>query len=312
MAKNSPTLSGPYTHENLTVFLFHGPDQIDDSRYTPLAQAFAEKQVHIYETGTVSQLEVENLSDTIDIFVQAGDLLKGGRQDRTIAIDFIIPARAGRIPVPALCVESGRWHRRGFEDAAKFSSSTHSIHAKPMRLAAKRACDQNEVWRGVAESQEVLSLALKKSLHAAASPTSYQLSVEDLDLQKKKREYQERLRGIVENGSDVVGYAFYVGGVRNTVDIYGSTKLFRGLWDKLLDVAILEAISARNGKVTAPKKTSVQTWLKQAATAQPQERKSAPPRTRIQSKSYKTGFVFETFDEAIGDDATLHTNIISR
>src|SRR5205085_454868 len=83
---------------------------------------------------------------------------------------------------------------RGFEDAAKFTSSTHSVYAKSIRLAAKRASDQNQVWHSVAVSQEELGSALKKSVHAAASPTSYQLSVEDSALEKKKREYDERLR----------------------------------------------------------------------------------------------------------------------
>src|SRR5256886_8698929 len=42
--------------------------------------------------------------------------------------------------------------------------------------------------------------------HAPASPTSYQLSVEDSALEKKKREYDEKLCGIAENRSDVIGY----------------------------------------------------------------------------------------------------------
>ena len=310
---NKPLLSvsGPYTHENLTIFLFHGPDRFDGSRYTSLAQAFAEKHVRIHETGAVGQLEVENLSDEIDIFIQAGDVLKGGRQDRTLAIDFIVPARSGRVPVPAFCVESGRWHKRGVEDEVCFSDSTHSIHAKSARLAAKRALDQNAVWHSVAESQETLGAALKKSVHVACSPTSYQLSVEDPDLEKRRREYQEKLKHLPNNGSDVLGYAFYVNGERNSADTYGSTALFRQLWEKLLDVAILEAISAENGKRAVPSKRSVQAWLKQAAQTQPRDRKNAPPRTRIETKAYRTGVVFDTFDEAIGDDTVLHTNIIS-
>ena len=116
MNKDLLTTSGPYTHENLTIFLFHAHDQIDGSRYISLKEALEQKKVRVYETGTVGQLEAENLSETIDIFIQAGDVLKGGRQDRTLGIDFIIPARSGRLPIPTFCVESGRWHRRRGED----------------------------------------------------------------------------------------------------------------------------------------------------------------------------------------------------
>jgi ARG and Rhodanese-Phosphatase-superfamily-associated Protein domain len=311
MNKAPLTISEPYTHENLTIFLFHGRDEIDGSRYVSLQEALHEKHVLVHETGTVGQLEAENLSETIDIFVQAGDVLKGGRQDRTLGIDFIIPARSGRLPIPTFCVESGRWHRRHGEDDRHFGSSSHSIHAKAMRLAAKAAHDQSAVWHSVAKSQEALGAALNKSVHDAHSPTSYQLSVEDCDLQKRKRNYETKLRRIVEERSDVVGYAFYIIGQRNSADIYASTKLFQTLWEKLLDVAILEAISAPKGNLVVPNTRNVEAWLKQAAKAQPHDRKNAPPRTRVDTKSYENGVVFETFDESVGDHVVLHTNIIS-
>ena len=100
--KNHPlTVSGPYTHDNLAVFLFHGPNQLDGERYIPLGEALEKKQILVHETGNVGELEAENLSEVFDIFIQAGDVLKGGRQDRTLGIDFIVPAKSGRVPVPA-------------------------------------------------------------------------------------------------------------------------------------------------------------------------------------------------------------------
>ena len=48
-------------------------------------------------------------------------------------------------------------------------------------MAAKMSKSQGEVWDHVAEAQAHLSESLGKSLHAAASPTSYQLSVKDED-----------------------------------------------------------------------------------------------------------------------------------
>src|SRR5438067_11374144 len=129
MTKNRLVVSGPYTHGNLAIFLFHGSDEIDGGGYTSLTEAFEKKHVLVHETGTVGQLEVENLSETFDISIQTGDILKGGRQDRIVAIDFIIPARSGRIPIPTFCVERGRRHKRRFESATKSTSSTHSVNA---------------------------------------------------------------------------------------------------------------------------------------------------------------------------------------
>jgi hypothetical protein len=131
--------------------------------------------------------------------------LKGGRQDRTVGIDFIIPARSGRLPIPTFCVESGRWHRRRGEDDQHFGSSSHSIHAKAMRIATKAAHDQSAVWNNLAESQDALGATLNKSVHAAPSPTRYQLSVEDPDLENRKRDYEQKLRRLPKkNGSDAL------------------------------------------------------------------------------------------------------------
>src|SRR5256886_4104035 len=101
MTKNPLVVSGPYTHGNLAIFLFHGPDEIDGGGYISLTEAFEKKHVLEHETGTVGQLEDENLSETFDMLIQAGDVLKAGRQDRIVAIAFIIPTRSRRTPIPA-------------------------------------------------------------------------------------------------------------------------------------------------------------------------------------------------------------------
>ena len=68
-----------------------GHDEFDGSRFLPLDQAMEQKCVIVHETGTVGQLEVENLSEEWDLFVQAGDVVKGGRQDRAIFETQLVP-----------------------------------------------------------------------------------------------------------------------------------------------------------------------------------------------------------------------------
>jgi ARG and Rhodanese-Phosphatase-superfamily-associated Protein domain len=311
MNKSPLNISGPYTHENLAIFLFHDPDHLDGAHYIPLGEAMEKKYVFVYETGSVGELEAENLSETFDVFIQAGDVLKGGRQDRTIAIDFIIPARSGRVPIPAFCVESGRWHRRNAESQRYFSCSTHTLHAKRSRLAAKLKRSQSEVWEGVAACQEELRASLGEPVHAADSPTSYQLSLENPELQRCKGEFRMRL-GDLANAPGILGYAFYVSGQRNSADIYTSTSLFHKLWDKLLDVAILEAISSKTQTTTAPSKENVEAWLEEAAGADLKDRRDAPPRTRLATRSRNEIVIFETFDTRADEEALLHTNIIAQ
>ena len=168
-------------------FVLLGSDTFDGNRFIPLDDALEQKCVVVHETG---ELEVENLSELFDLYIQAGDVVKGGRQDGTLGVDFVLPAKSGRVPIPSFCVESGRWHRRAGEDTDSFSSSKSYLASISLHMAAKLSKSQDEVWEKVAETQECLSASLDKPICAAASPTSYQLAVEDEDLQARKETYR--------------------------------------------------------------------------------------------------------------------------
>src|SRR5215216_3281947 len=149
-------LSGPYKHKNLTVFLVHGKDQ-SNKTFLTLQEALAQKKVKVYETKDVNELAIRNLSNE-DIYVQAGDIVRGGDQDRMISVDFIVPPRSGRMPIAAFCVESGRWNKRGNEENAAFSSSNNMIAGKDLKLAAKREQSQEAVWENVKVAQDKLAV----------------------------------------------------------------------------------------------------------------------------------------------------------
>ena len=115
-------LSGPFTHKNLSIFLVHGKNTFEGKTFLTLQEAMVQKKVVVYETKSVNELAIENVSNE-DVYVQAGDIVKGGQQDRMIGVDLIVPSRSGKMPIAAFCVEHGRWSGRGNEQAAVFSSS---------------------------------------------------------------------------------------------------------------------------------------------------------------------------------------------
>src|SRR6267154_1222696 len=65
-------ISGPVTHENLTVFFIHGTSAPGKAPLT-LEEALAKRAVEVRETGNVNQLEIEN-SGNEPVFIQAGDI----------------------------------------------------------------------------------------------------------------------------------------------------------------------------------------------------------------------------------------------
>ena len=62
------TLSGPYTHKNLTIFIVHGKDLVKGKIPLTLQEALAQKKVVVYETQDVNELAIENRSNE-DVYV---------------------------------------------------------------------------------------------------------------------------------------------------------------------------------------------------------------------------------------------------
>src|SRR6185369_17077443 len=161
-APNSPPqVSEPVRHANLAVYFIRGVSSPGAVPLT-LEEALAKGVAQVRETSNVNSLEIENTGDA-PVFVQAGDIVKGGKQDCSLMVSLLLPPKSGRIPIASFCVEHGRWSQRENEDAGKFSASTSSVPSREMKLAmqapmAKSASvaaldetntRQQKVWDGV-------------------------------------------------------------------------------------------------------------------------------------------------------------------
>ena len=128
-------VSGPVVHENLAVYFIHGKSAAGKVPLT-LEEAMAKGVVKVRETGNVNQLEIENLGKD-EVFVQAGDIVKGGQQDRTLMVSLLLPAQSGSVPIASFCVEEGRWSARGREDVKNFSTAAAAVPSREMKIAMK-------------------------------------------------------------------------------------------------------------------------------------------------------------------------------
>ncbi len=306
-------VSGPYTHENLTVFLVHGDDTFTGKTPLTLEEALERKLVVVHETSEVNELEIENVSKTEEVYVQAGDIVKGGKQDRVLTVDLIVPARSGRMPIDAFCVEHGRWTTRGEESSAEFSVSRDAIASKGLKMAAKHSKSQAEVWERVDEQQTKLNSSINVETRSNLSRSSLQLSLENPKVRASADAYINALGSIVDGKSDVVGFVFVVGGELNSADVYTSSALFKKLWPRLLKASAIEAISesykrGAGGSVTTD---DLQTFFSEAESGtQVLERQVTDRITMITRESKKTVFL-ETRDKK-QNGAWIHRNYITR
>ena len=304
-------ISEPVSYKNLSIFLIHGKDENSKGNIITLQEALERKLFVVYETSDVNELEVENLSKELDVFIQSGDIVKGGKQDRVLAVSIIIPARSGRVSIQAFCVESGRWTKRGSEDAAKFTSSNERIVTKELKLAANSARSQQEVWDKVSEAQTRLSNTVGEKVNAPQSNSSLQLSLENRQVTASVDEYVRQLAGIANGKADVIGYAFAVNGKLNSADIYVSNALFKKVWMKMLKAAATEAVAeSRSVRLAAPVKAdAVKGFIDDSEKARAKQETLASG-ARLVTREDKDNVMFEARDER--SKAVVHKSYVKK
>jgi hypothetical protein len=312
------TLSGPFTHQNLQVFLVHGDSQLEERPYATLSEAMAKGIVLVKETGSVQELTIENLSKKTTVFLNAGDIVKGGRQDRTVRDDLIVPPQSGPVPLATFCVEHGRWTKRGQENPAAFSDNSKVLSSKQLKMAARYGSNQGEVWSGVAEQQNKLNENVSRlagkpvDTRNSDSASSLQLTLESKELEAVKKGYLERLSPILKGKNDVIGFVFAINGELNSAEVYNNKNLFRALWPKLLDAAITEAITEDKSGRSAPAVSAeqVRAFFEQAVSGAIQER-PVWKTTLLRTYVTPTTLLFETVDREM-DGIWLHKSFINR
>jgi hypothetical protein len=316
-------LSGPCICDNLTVFLIHGKDRLVGKTFLTLPEALAQKKAIVHETQNVNELTMENLSPDSEILVLSGDIVKGGQQDRTIAYDIVLAPKSGKVAVAAYCVESGRWSARGRESVSTFESSPNQLASKEAKIALKGSpairgglggalsglgglggglgSAQSAVWMQVARQQMMLSTSLGKSVRSAQSTSSLELSLEDRRLLRKVEQTTRSLSKIIDNKSDVIGYAFAINGEVNSADVYASHNLFVKLWPRLLKATVIEAIAdQQKGKKVSPCKVeAVKAFLLEAGKGKTSTTKVSQ-RIRLIRRENKKTILFSTEDLSTG------------
>jgi hypothetical protein len=303
-------LSGPYTHRNLTIFLVHGKNTIKAKSFLTLQEALVQKKIVVYETKSVNELSIQNFSDE-DVYVQSGDIVKGGAQDRMIGVDLIVPPRSGKLPISAFCVEHGRWSGRGNEKSAVFSSSSDAVATREIKLAAKRSNSQGDVWQSVTVAQDKLSRSVGGRVNSDVSESSLQLAVENNKVQETADSYVKALTNIANRSNDVIGYVFAINGKVNSADIYGSNVLFTKLWPKLLKANAIEAIAElQKDKFKPASVENAQGFLSDSEKAKGSD-KDVNARVNLLTREDDENIFFETRDKK-QDGAWIHRNYIKK
>ncbi len=112
-----------------------------------------------YQGDQVNTLVLVNNSKR-PLLLLAGEIVTGGKQDRIIAKDRIVPAGADPIDLSVFCVEHGRWAESSDKFGATAKSEAKSFMVQPaVRQQAMVAKDQQQVWNAVGGAISNMAIA---------------------------------------------------------------------------------------------------------------------------------------------------------
>ncbi len=246
------------TFKNLRLYPVRAKDnlfnqQSEYGKYVSLQDALKTEKVEISEksiTGQnsdeVNKLFVENTSkDTV--LLLAGEIVKGGKQDRTLASDVILPPGKGKVDLDVFCVEHGRWdEKEQNRDAAKqmeekkFKQTT-AIVKPSVRKDATVTKEQSKVWDKVEE--------VNMKSGNVTNTAAYTAFDENADYQKQEREYLDFFKSRMPDDNHIIGVVAVSGNRVIGCDIFATRIMFNDAWVKLLPSFVNEAIYD-GGKVT--------------------------------------------------------------
>jgi hypothetical protein len=267
----------PITYENLTVFPVVSASGHDTRAFLTLEEGLSSGEIIVREQGaetivrnrdrnrpvppgygapSVNQLVLINRSKR-PLMVRAGELVSGGKQDRIIAKDRIVPPGAEPLPLDVFCVEHGRW-----SNGAQFSAANTIVHPSVREQAAVKQ-NQSDVWASVtagsvatesraappAAAPRMSADAIDEAVRTEAPTQSYNKIYNsraiggsvDSFVEEVQRRFRRETSGL--KGERVVGVVIAYGGEVAWSDIFASGELFDQYWNKLLRSYAVEALA---------------------------------------------------------------------
>ena len=282
----------PIRHGSLTVFPVVAPKSYATGEFLTLDEGLQSGEVLVTEYGNVRGLvrrhttpamqrdsaEVNRLvlinNSKRPLLLLAGEIVAGGKQDRVIGKDRIIPAESDPVDLSVFCVEPGRWVATS--DHFGTSGTTYAsgravgggivngtLMAQPsVRAKAMGDKDQNQVWAEVRKQQQSISEAVEVSapsaVGAVASTSSYARVMENKDVKEKVDEVakpiEQNYQSLIKQLRDrkAVGVVVAVNGRIIWSDVFASTELLEKYWPKLVRSYASEAVvtRAKGGEAT--------------------------------------------------------------
>lgn len=191
-----------------------------------------ELRIEEKERAEVNTVRVRN-DGSRPVFIMAGEILSGSKQDRTVRRDALIPAHSGWVDLPVYCVEAGRWTLK-----TPYFGSRQALASPALRADAYAGVGQERIW-------EQVDRAAKAQGVEQSQARAFQEIYDNPGVRERLKDYVDNLR--IPRDRRVVGLVAYAEGSPVAADLFGSSEVFERLRDKLIRSYVL-AVDPRGGR----------------------------------------------------------------
>lgn len=261
----------PITKGNLSLFPIVGGMQASTSQFLTLDEGIRAGTVVVTEAGSlqglirpgnavprptgaqVNKLVLINNSDR-PLLLLAGEVVTGGKQDRVIGVDRIVPPKSDPIDLSVFCVEPGRW-----VDVASSFTSMRSAMAQPsVRMPAMAMKDQHAVWEHVGSAAQSMAVAAPPARTAIQGTTSYAKVMQNPEVEKKVGSVASSYDGLLQElkKAGAKGVVVAVNGHITWADMFASTDLLEKYWQKLIRSYAAESLANTSAAEKADQKAA--------------------------------------------------------
>jgi hypothetical protein len=285
------TVLEPIRNGSLTVFPVVASKSYATGQFLTLDEGFRSGEVVVTEYGNIRGLvrgngtpaaqresaEVNRLvlinNSKRPLLLLAGEIVAGGKQDRVIGKDRIVPAESDPVDLSVFCVEPGRWvassnhfgasgttygSAKGVTGAVGSGVAGGTLMAQPsVRAKAMGDKDQGQVWAEVRKQQQSMAVEVTRAMPSPAtaelmpSTSSYAVVMENKNVKEKVDEVakpiEQNYQSLIKQLRDrkAVGVVVAVNGRIIWSDIFASTELLEKYWPKLVRSYASEAVVQR-------------------------------------------------------------------
>ncbi|MBZ5682787.1 MAG: hypothetical protein LAO24_22055 [Acidobacteriia bacterium] len=282
----------PIRHGNLTVFPVVAGKNYPTGEFLTLDEGLRSGEVVVTEMGNVQGLirrhprpairydnaQVNRLvlvnNSKRPLLLLAGEVVAGGKQDRVIGKDRIVPGESDPVDLSVFCVEPGRWvatsQNFGTSGAMYGSAAAGTVggpvHGNaPMTLMVQPSVrakamadkDQQKVWDEVGKQRAAMAESIEVTAAApgvateVASTSSYARVNENKEVVKQvdaiakpiEQSYHSLIRQLHDRNA--VGVVVAVNGRIIWSDVFASSDLLEKYWPKLVRSYASEAVVTR-------------------------------------------------------------------